>query len=272
MYKLVVSDMDGTLLNSQKKISQYNQKIIKQAIQQGTIFVLATGRIYGSARVYAKQLELNTPIMACNGGIIRNSIDGEILFDEPIDKTACKRVFDFLKETGSYFHFYGADVFYTEQIENESFEYAAWNKSLPKEDRVTIKEISNAHDVLDKDKIYKILVHCRKDMRRSFYYNELSKISNITLTSSWHDNFEVCGKNVAKGNAVKRFAEEMNIRPEEVICIGDNQNDMSMIDYAGVGVAMGNAEDIVKQAADIIAPTNDEDGVGKVLEEYVLAT
>ncbi len=270
MYKLVVSDMDGSLLNSENKISPYSKSIIKQAIRQGIIFVLATGRIYGSARVYAKELGLNTPIMACNGGIIRNSMDGKILFDVPIEKDSCQKVFEFLKDTGTYFHFYGPDIFYTEKIENESFEYTVWNNSLPDEDKITIREVKNASEVLRKENIYKILIHCRKDIKRDFYAHELNKISDITLTSSWFDNFEVCGKNVTKGNAVRRFAQEMNIPKDEIICIGDNINDISMIEYAGLGVAMENAEEPVKKAADFVTSSNDEDGVAKVLEKYVL--
>lgn len=270
MYKLVVSDMDGTLLNSKIEISEYNKKIIQEAIKKGIIFVLATGRIYGSARVFAKQLELNTPIMACNGGIIRNSVDKEIIFEAPIDPEACHKVFEFLKRTNTYFHFYGADIFYTEKIKLESFEYSVWNQSLPEEDRIEMKEVENASDVLEYDKIYKILLHCKKDVKRHFYSNELSKISNMTLTSSWFDNFEICGKNVSKGNAVKRFAEEMNISKDEIICIGDNQNDMSMIEYAGLGIAVENADEQVKKIADFIAPSNDDNGVGKVLERFVL--
>ena len=107
-------------------------------------------------------------------------------------------------------------------------------------------------------------------MKREYYSNELNKISNITLTSSWFDNFEICGRNVTKGNAVRRFAEGMNIKPDEIICIGDNLNDISMIDYAGLGVAMGNADEAVKKAADVVTSSNDEDGVGRVLEKYVI--
>ncbi len=262
--------MDGSLLNSQNTISQYSKNTIEKAIKKGVIFVLATGRMYGSARVYAKQLSLNTPIMACNGGIIRNSIDGKVLFDVPIEEKACQQVFDFLKETDTYFHFYGPDTFYTEKLENESYEYAVWNNSLSEEDRIIIKEVENASHILTHDKIYKILLHCKKDIKRSFYSNELNKISNITLTSSWHDNFEICGKNVTKGNAVKRFAQEMNIVPDEIICIGDNINDISMIEYAGMGVAMGNGEEAVKKASKYTAPSNDEDGVAEVIEKFVL--
>ena len=270
MYKLVVSDMDGSLLNSENKISSYSKDTIKKAIKQGTIFVLATGRIYGAAKVYAKELNLNTPIMACNGGIIRHCMDGKILFDVPIEKEACKKTFEFLNDTDTYFHFYGPDIFYTEKVENESFRYNIWNNSLPKEDRIIIKEVENVYEVLEEDKIYKILIRCRKDIKRDFYANELNKISGITLTSSWFDNFEVCGKNVTKGNAVRRFAKEKNIQKDEIICIGDNINDISMIEYAGLGVAMGNAEESVKMAAKYVAPSNDENGVAEVLEKFLL--
>lgn len=271
MYKMVVSDMDGTLLMNHTEISQYNKNVIKEVILQDIIFVLATGRLYSSARIYAKQLELNTPIIACNGGIIRNSLDKKVLFDAPIEKSSCIKVFDFLKDTNTYFHFYGADTFYVEKIRNNSFAYANWNATLPKEDQIDIKEVKDVYDVVKEEKIYKILLHINKDMHRSYYLNELNKIQDITITSSWSNNIEICGKDVNKGNAVRRFAQQMNILPHEIICIGDNLNDLSMIEYAGLGIAMGNAEEAVKKAADYIAPAHDADGVGKVLEKFILS-
>lgn len=270
MYKLVVSDMDGSLLNSHNQISEYNERMIQKAIQKGIIFVLATGRIYGSAKVFAKQLKLDTPIMACNGGIIRNSVSGEVLHKAPVDKDAFKAVLDFIKTTDTYCHFYGADIFYTKEIKLNSYEYSVWNKSLPKEDQILMKEIDDPYKIIHLDDIYKIYIHVNENMKRAYYANALNKISNITLTSSWFNNFEVCGHNVTKGNAVKQFAKGMNIRPDEIICIGDNLNDISMIDYAGLGVAMGNAEKAVRNAADVTTTSNDEDGVGRILEQYVL--
>lgn len=271
MYKLVVSDMDGTLLMNHTEISEYNKKAIKEITKKGVIFVLATGRLYGSARIYAKQLELNTPIIACNGGIIRNSLDKKILFDAPIERPSCVQVFDLLKSTDTYFHFYGADTFYTEKVRNKSFRFSQWNATLPEEDKIDIQEIDDVYEVFEKDNVYKILIHLNKNLRKNYYIDELNKISNITITSSWHDNLEICGKNVNKGNAVRRFSQQLNILPHEIICIGDNLNDLSMIEYAGLGIAMDNAEEEVKKAADYIAPANDADGVGKVLEKFILS-
>jgi len=92
----------------------------------------------------------------------------------------------------------------------------------------------------------------------------------VELSKSWRDNLEVMDKGVSKGSAVKLLCERLGINSDEVMAIGDNENDLSMIKFAGVGVAMGNAEDMVKEQADFITSSNDEDGVALAIEKYVL--
>ena len=99
---------------------------------------------------------------------------------------------------------------------------------------------------------------------------ELKNIKNINVSSSWSNNIEVMEEEVSKGNSLKYLCERLNVKRENVIAIGDNENDMSMIDFAGLGVSMGNGNKKLKTIADIITSTNDEDGVAKIIEKYIL--
>ncbi|HBH3034913.1 TPA: HAD-IIB family hydrolase, partial [Clostridioides difficile] len=98
---------------------------------------------------------------------------------------------------------------------------------------------------------------------------ELRKVQGIKITSSWPNNIEVMNEGVDKGNAVKILAEKMNIDREDIIAFGDNYNDIEMIKFAGLGVAMGNAEEFIKQEADYVTDTNQDSGVAKAIYKFL---
>ncbi len=272
MYKLVVCDMDGTLLNSKAEVSERTKRALKKLFEKNIHVAIATGRIYTSARVYAKYLGLVTPIIACNGGIVKDLADNRIIYDSPIRKEDCLKVFDICKQNNVYFHFYTQDVFYTEKLEMPSLKYSEWNKTLKEEDRIDIRVIQDAYaHLLQKDeKIYKIQLNSNDLQLLANMREKIEEIQTITCSKSWHNNIEVMNKNVSKGNAVRHLAESLGVKREEVVCFGDNENDISMLSYAGLGIAMGNAEDVVKEQADHVTTTNDEDGVAVALEKFVL--
>lgn len=270
MYKLMASDIDGTLIGSDFKISEYTQEIIKLAMAKDVHFILATGRIFGSARIYARQLGLSTPIITCNGGVIKDLKTGEKLYGKPIDKELCKDIFRILDEGQRYFHFYGENNFYSEKLIFDSQRINQWNMSLPHADRIPIFEVKDPYCIPDKDPIYKILFHATDPEDRQFYHELFSKMPGITLSSSWKNNFEICGENVNKGTAVAGYAKSLGISAKEVIAFGDNDNDIEMIRYAGLGVAVANSTQGLLDSADYITESNDEDGVGKAIEKFVL--
>lgn len=270
MYRLIASDIDGTLIRSDFKISEYTQEMIRSAIDEGVHFILATGRIFGSARIYARQLGLHSPIITCNGGVIKDLKTGEKLYSKPIDKELCKDIFSILDEGHRYFHFYGETNFYTEKLIFDSQRISQWNMSLPHADRIPIFEVTDPYAIPDKDPIYKILFHATDPEERALYYDIFSKMPGISLSSSWKNNFEICGENVNKGTAVGGYAKSLGISAKEVISFGDNDNDVEMIEYAGLGVAVANATEKLLNSADYVTASNDEDGVGKAIEKFIL--
>ena len=98
----------------------------------------------------------------------------------------------------------------------------------------------------------------------------MKKYEDLEVVSSSPNNFEVMNKGTSKGRAVKVLADILNINREEIMCLGDSENDLSMIEFAGLGVAMGNAEEFLKEKADYITDTNENDGVAKAIEKFVL--
>jgi Cof subfamily protein (haloacid dehalogenase superfamily) len=268
-YRLIVSDLDGTLLKSDHTLSDYTKAVIHKVSEQGIDFMLATGRLFGGARQYSKELNLNTPILACNGALIKEAA-GKLLYGRPIQDEALAKVFRLLTEKNYYFHCYGEENFYTKNLGNSLAGFYAFNAERPEEERFPMIEI-DPMELIGKDTIYKVLTNCKGEDARKELYSELIAIEGISVTVSWSDTFDICADQVSKASAIHRYAAEKGIEPSDIICFGDNYNDIEMIRYAGLGIAVGNAVDELKEAADYVTESNDADGVAKAIEKFVLA-
>ena len=277
-YKMLVTDMDYTLLNKEKKVSERNREAAIKAIEKGVHMVVATGRIYTSARVYAKLLGLSTPIIASNGAIIReaafnNPEDTErTIFKDTLHKETVSEMIRLSRKYGLFCHFFTEDTIYSEKLVNVSLRYTEWNKYLGEEDQVKIKIVDDAEGILEQDKveILKAVVVDSDSEKIQRLRDSIIETGIVSVSQSMKDNLEVMNKGVTKGNAVKRLAQMYGIHREEIIAIGDNENDMSMIEYAGMGIAMGNAEESLKNVADYITGDYQEDGVAEAIERFIL--
>ena len=267
MIKLIVSDMDGTLLNSSKKISQKTSQAIKFAKTMGVDFTLATGRMYSSAAIFARQLNIDKPIIACNGALIKKHTSNEVLYEKSINYKTADLLYKVLEECGLYYHMYTQDRFFTKELKYTSLSYWNNNKTASDEDKIDIEVIEDFSNVCTED--YGILKfvaiedeHPEKLLKARAM---LADIKGLELSQSWHNNLEIMSENISKGNALKILAKECNINLSEIMAIGDQHNDISMIVEAGIGVAMDNAEQNVKKYANLVTSSNDEDGVAKAI-------
>jgi Cof subfamily protein (haloacid dehalogenase superfamily) len=166
-----------------------------------------------------------------------------------------------------------AVLVFTGKISFVSANYEKANKDLPKDKQIDIRVVDNWEKTFEEYKNEILKCICIDDdiekIKRA--KEELLKYDDLEVVSSNYNNFEVMCKGVSKGRAVEILAGYYNIKKEEIICIGDNENDLSMIKYAGLGVAMGNGEKYVKDSADYVTSTNNEDGVAKVIEKFILS-
>lgn len=269
-YKLIVTDMDGTLLSDHKEISIENKIALKKAKDMGISIAIATGRIYTSAKFYAKLLDLDTPIIACNGAIMREEKTGNTLYENILSTDNSIKILDICSKYDVYYHFYDDNGFYCKELNHSSLSYYNWNKSQPKENRVNIEIIDNPlESIKNANNILKFVIMDEDLEKLDIVMNELKDIETIEVSKSWYNNIEIMNKGVSKGLAVKRLGEYLGIKKEEIIAFGDNYNDLSMIEYAGMGVAMGNAEEYVKKRADFITYSNKEHGVARALEQIL---
>lgn len=269
---MLAIDLDGTLLDSNKEISQENRKYIKCAVEKGLKVLICSGRIYAGAKVFAEQLALEGPLIVCNGAEIRDVKTDEVYYSSMLSKEDCLKVVDLLHNEGIYFHTYIDDVMYAEKLDYAALYYMIKSKDLRSDFRIDVKVVESVRDVVVKssENPSKIVVMSSKleDLNRVRKFVE--KVDTIEVVSSNYDNFEVLNRGVSKGKALEIISRMFSVKREEIIAIGDNENDCSMLEYAGFSVAMGNAEERVKNICNFVTLSNDEDGVAQVIKKFVL--
>lgn len=272
MYKLVAIDLDGTLLDMNKEISERNKKAIGLARKKGVRVVICSGRVYTGARLYAKQLNLNDPIIACNGAIITDGLDGNVIHSEYLNTEECFKIIDICKQHDVYYHVYAGNTMLTERLGFTSLKYYEKNKALPEKDRVDIQVVKDMKEEIKRleNKVLKFVIVTDQEDLLKQVRKDMLKVPGVDIMSSNFDNFEVVNKGVNKGAALKKLSEIYGISGKEMIAIGDNENDISMLKFAGLGVAMANGEDLAKDAASYVTAANTEDGVALAIEKFIL--
>lgn len=271
-YKMIAVDMDGTLLKDNKEVSDNNKEAIRKACDAGVKVVVCTGRIFTSAKAYAKIVGSMAPIIASNGAYIREKDKDEVVYEKKMEKEALLKIIKITKEAGVYPHIYTTNTVYTEKLIFSSKNYATWNEALAEKDRVIIEIVEDLSEVVESGRYDFIKAVVMSDDLEKL--NELRKKIGeevqIAIMSSVPNNLEFTAYGTSKGNGVEILAKYYGISRDEVICIGDNENDISMIEYAGLGVAMENSSDEIKAIADYVTDSNEDDGVAKVIEKFIL--
>lgn len=272
MYKLVAIDLDGTLLNSRKEVSEENIRTIKRVVEKGVKVVICSGRIFKAGSYYASLIGTREPVIACNGAVIKEIEGHKLIYDNPLSLGDCLRIIDICHGEKVYFHAYVQDTMYAEMLEFDALDYWKARKQIPEEYRFDIRIVDNFMTVITKDfkPVSKFVVISDDFDQLTRVRKEIESIDGVTVASSRNDNFEVYRSGVSKGNALRILSERLGIDRQQIVAIGDNENDYTMIKYAGLGIAMGNAEDIIKSMADDVTLDNDCHGVAEALKKYIL--
>lgn len=274
--KLICIDMDGTLLNSNHEISERNKEALRQAKKLGVNIAITTGRLFGSARYYSNLIGIeNTPVIASNGAYIKTNYEDIPILENSIPKEIAIEIYKIIKKHNLKINFNSWDTLMREDEVPDDHAYTIMNKQLPEDKKVKFiinSDFISAIENFD-GKILKGIVIERENLDNLWAAkDELKEIfgDKLHVVSSGTDNIEIMIGTTSKGNAVAHLADILNVNAEEVMCIGDSENDISMLKFAGIGVAMGNGLQMVKDIADYITDTNDNDGVSKAVEKFVL--
>ena len=262
--KLIASDMDDTLLNSKTKLSERNAAAIRKAIDAGIVFLIATGRMYVSVKPYADALGLDVPLVTYNGALVKGSKSGKVYYEHPLKLETALELLAYCKEKGYYIQSYQGDELWVKEATEFSAEYTRISgiPATPVGERLYHPETAP----------YKLLAMTKPEEFQKVWQDIQQQFAGkVVVTSSRDDFLELMEPGVNKWNAVKAVAEVYGIKPDEIMCIGDSNNDLSMIENAGIGVAVANAKPAVRAAAKLVTVSNDEDGVAQVIEQVLLS-
>ena len=268
MIKLIAIDMDGTLLNSKKELLDETKQYFKNFHNKNTetLLVLCTGRPETGIRPYLKDLgylEENHYIISQNGANIYESQTGKRLMDAFVDSAAIQNWIELGKKHGISVMGAGVDYYYS--FDEDPTEWMEFDVKLVsgKLKRIPTKESLNTD-------FYKILLMGDEEQLNEF---------ETFIPQEWRDEFyvvrsqkylvEVLTKGVNKAFGLEELAQKLNIEPSEIAAIGDAANDIEMLEYAGLAIAMGNASEEVKSIADIVTDTNENNGVIKAIDNLI---
>ena len=265
--KVLVLDIDGTLTNSKKEITEKTRQGIIDVMNRGHMVILASGRPTAGMRRYAKELEFEKYggyLLSFNGGRIINYKTGEILFQKVLPSSVIPSLYRFAKDHGCGIVTYLGD---TVILGTEMDEYVELESRI---NGIPVRKVDNFVEFVDFD-VNKCLMTAPPEKAEK-YEKELQEMYGEELSIYRSEPFfiEIMPKNVDKAASLDRMLCTVGMTKENAICCGDGFNDITMIKYAGVGVAMENAQEKVKEVADYITDSNDNEGIVRVIDEFII--
>lgn len=268
MYKLIAIDLDGTLLNSNHEISEKNKQTIKKCLDKEVKIILLSGREIYSIKEFAKELGIKEYISAYNGGIISDHTGKKVYFNDTLDKSVVKKLIDLNNGREDLLIIFAGDEIIVDNGESDLY------KDFRKYTNSTPIVVENIYEYLSgNDKMNNVNKICYSNDHENLLKvrDEVNERVDEDLSTlfSLPIFLEVFNKDVSKGRALEKISSYYDISSDEIIAVGDGENDIAMINYAGLGIAMENASEKLKEVSDYITLGNDRDGLSLALEKFI---
>ncbi len=263
--KWIVVDLDGTLLNSKGELTERTEKTLRTAMEKGVQVILSTGKTRVSANQVIEHLNLTTPGIFLQGLALYDGA-GSLLHQQTLDISIARQIITFAEDRGFTIAAYsGNRIMMRRQGTMFDDFFSKYREPVP-------ESVGPLQNILGEMPINKLVLFGDPQRIKSLRWQlNMQHNGSIQLTQSHvTNNVEVLPPGASKGSALKALAREMKIPAHEILAIGDAENDISMIEAAGIGVAMGNADEKTQAAADYVVATNDADGVAEAVERFVL--
>ncbi|ACQ53882.1 Cof-type HAD-IIB family hydrolase [Clostridium botulinum] len=272
-YQLIALDMDGTLLNDEKKITEKTLSYIKRAKEKGVKVVISSGRVPGGLKFYEETIAKEEPMICANGALILND-KKETIYNEGINKNILLDIIDILRKyKNTYYHFYHDNIMCTEKFDYSTKKFYEFNKNIERKYRIEIRIITDSKEYIKhrSSEITKIVVVDNDLEYLNRIQKEIEDNLKVSVTKSHISNIEICNFGISKGIALEKLANYYNIPIEKCIAVGNDENDISMIKKAGLGVFMKNTREELKKYADYVTyMDNNNDGIAEVIEKFIL--
>ncbi len=270
--KMVALDLDGTTLNSRREITERTRRSFEKAAEKGVHIVVSTGRTYSALPPQLEEIPSIKYAITSNGAHINLLESGESIFDSFISEKAEKEILRLYRKYDCEIEiFVDGQAFMDESyyeyikkygLKHRSAEYVLWSRRPVK--GIAKKLTDNSGRIENVNYCFSSTDELEKARA------EVEAIPEATITSSFLTNLEVGGPDTSKKAALEELMKRLGIDRSELMCCGDAPNDIAMIEFAGLGVAVGNAWGGTAEHADYITGTNDEDGVAQAIEKFVL--
>lgn len=288
MYKLIAIDLDGTLLNSYGEVTDKNKEAIEYALNKGTNVILASGRDPQTMKKISQELGIENYLIAGNGASVYDIKLEKNIYENFLEVNKALKIIKICKENSIFFSVYTTNGIVTEGIEYNIKVFNNENSFRPNKKRTTIEIVRDIYNYVQEKRpnILKIII-C--DENRIIFNNiieKIEKVKDVEILDVEHMSkkiirigteeypieyfyTEVTNKNANKWEAIEFLIRKLDIKENEVICIGDNMNDIKMIKNAGLGIAMKNSAIEKQNIADYVTEDNNSDGVGNAIYKYI---
>lgn len=265
--ELIVIDVDDTLLNSKHELTEPTAKAIKEAIALGVKVMLATGKTWASSRQYVHQLGITTPSIFVQGLVIHNP-DGTVAEQQVLEPDLIRRIVTYVEDRGFDVVAYTHNRLLTREASPRvNWLGEKYNEPMP-------ESVGPLYNIVGEIPINKLFIIAKDEPKRAaslrwqlkHMLDGEARLMEIMLK----DCIEILPPNTSKGTTLKSHIEKLGVQPENVMAIGDSTNDIEMLQLAGIGVAVGNANEKLKAVADYVVASSDEHGVAEAIERFVL--
>ncbi|KMK83688.1 pyridoxal phosphatase [Pectobacterium brasiliense] len=271
-YRVIALDLDGTLLNQQKKILPESLSALALARQQGIKVMIVTGRHHSAIHPFYQGLQLDTPAICCNGTYVYDYQQGKASHTNPLSVEQAKNVITLLEEFDIHGLMYADDDMYYQYPTGHVVRTLAWAANLPEQQRPRFAQVENlVRQTETSHAIWKFATTHADVPTLNHFAAEVEKQLGLACEWSWQDQVDIAQTGNSKGKLLQKWLGEQGISMKDVVAFGDNFNDISMLEGVGLGVAMGNSADEIKARADLVIGSNEEPSIADVIRTRILA-
>jgi Cof subfamily protein (haloacid dehalogenase superfamily) len=262
--ELVALDLDGTLMGKERIISPRVRSAFERAISQGCLVTIATGRGFAPVVHFASELGINVPLICYQGALIRDHRDGTVIYSATVPMDVARDVIAFSQDRELNFQVYmDDDRAYVNQIDTPASQVADMSG-------IPVIAVNDLAAWLSRPPL-KLMFFEQEDLVPELVRDLRIRFDGyLQVVRSWDRLVEATGPDISKGKALARLAAHLGVSQSATMAVGDQDNDVSMIAWAGLGVAMGDASPGARAVADVIAPPLSADGAAWAIERFIL--
>ncbi len=263
-YRLIAVDVDGTLLDDRDSITSGTGEALNKAVKNGTVLTICTGRPVQSARPLVEELGIDAPFITYNGAMVVKGLSGDIMYERCLEHDDAGMIYNLGQEYGTTVVVWSKNRLYANRLDDRAYRYGRQARTQP-------ELMKDTEEVFGKG-ASKVLWYDTVERITQFQQQVGSRLdSNVNYHTSKPFYLEFVHSEASKAIALEHLGAHYGISREEMIAVGDGHNDISMIKYAGLGVAMANAPDEVKNVADYVTLSNNDDGLAHVIEKFIIS-